>query len=492
VGGNVGRWWVRTRLRVNQRCRQLHHGWTDEARVASDNCAMLWMRYDVLREMPSLVAGPSRARRAARSAPGREWLNRWSRTTPGKLTLLAVLVVVGAICFGVIATGAERSRQQAAQAARTQTEPLLVQSVDLYTALSDANATATTTFLKGGLEPPARRARYVADVNAASRALATLTGEVGDDPVARAAVQTIGRQLPVYAGLIESARANNLQGYPIGAAYLRQASSLLTGSILPAADRVYAAEARRLTDDYATGTAAAATVALGAVILIALALLVYAQAYVARVSRRILNPLMLGATAVLLAISTWAVVGMVQERNSLASARHAADSVEVLSATRVLVSRAQSDQSLTLANRGSDETDPVDFTHVMAKLGSGSGLLAEIRDQAETGAATAASARLDHAFGEFRAQAARITAEQSSGRTGAAIGDASSPQAAGLTDQLNANLSSQIAAAQRQVVRAGRDATSALAGLWIVIPVLTFIAAGLAVLGVWQRLREYR
>jgi hypothetical protein len=453
---------------------------------------MSWMRYVPLRELPSLVAGPSRAGRTAQPETAREWLHRWSRTTPGKLTWLAVLVVAGAICFGVIATIAEHSRAQAAQAARTQTEPLLVQSVNLYTALSDANATATTTFLKGGLEPPARRARYVADLNAASRALATLTRGVGDDPVAGAAVQTIGRQLPVYSGLIESARANNLQGYPIGAAYLRQASSLLTGSILPAADQVYAAEARRLSDDYSTGTAAAAFVALGAVILLALAVLLYAQAYVARVSRRILNPLMLGATAVLLAISIWAVLGMIQERNALASARRAADSVEVLSATRVLVSRAQSDQSLTLANRGSDETDPIDFTHVMAQLGSTRGLLAEIRDQARSEAAVAASGRLDHAFDEFRTRAATVTTAQNSGRTGAAIADASSPQAVALTDQLSANLSAQIASAQRQVVEAGGDATSALAGLWIVIPVLTAIAAGLAALGIWQRLREYR
>jgi hypothetical protein len=453
---------------------------------------MSLMRYVPVRALPSVVGGPTRAERSAQPETAREWLHRWSRTTPGKLTLLAVLVVAGAICFGVIATVAEHSRAQAAQAARTQTEPLLVQSVNLYTALSDANATATTTFLKGGLEPPARRARYVADLNAASRALATLTREVGDDPVARAAVQTIGRRLPVYSGLIESARANNLQGYPVGAAYLRQASLLLTGSILPAADRIYAAEARRLSDDYSTGTAVAALVALGAVILLALALLLYAQVYVTRVSRRILNPLMLVATVVLLAISIWAVVGMIQERNALASARHAADSVEVLSATRVLVSRAQSDQSLTLANRGSDQTDPIDFTHVMAQLGSASGLLAEIRDQARGDASTAASRRLDDAFAAFRVRAAQIAAAQNSGRTGAAIGAASSPQAAALTDQLDANLSSQIESAQRQVVQAGRNATSALAGLWIVIPVLTAIAAGLAVLGIWQRLREYR
>ena len=107
------------------------------------------------------VAAQSGSRLRTRAASIREWRRGRATTTPGKLVLISILVVAGAACFGVIATAAERSRAQAAEAARTQTEPLLLQSVDLYTALSDANATAATTFLKGGLEPPARRARYV-------------------------------------------------------------------------------------------------------------------------------------------------------------------------------------------------------------------------------------------------------------------------------------------------------------------------------------------
>jgi hypothetical protein len=86
-----------------------------------------------------------------------DWLRERLTTTPGRLVLASVLAVAGAVCFGVIATAAERSRAQAAQAVRVETEPLLVQAVTLYTALSDANATVTTTFLQGGLEPPARR-----------------------------------------------------------------------------------------------------------------------------------------------------------------------------------------------------------------------------------------------------------------------------------------------------------------------------------------------
>jgi hypothetical protein len=109
----------------------------------------------------------------------RAWIGERLTTTPARLILVSILLVAGAVCFGVIATVAERSRAQAAEAVRTQTEPLLGQAATLYTALADANATATTTFLQGGLEPPARRARYLADVHQASDVLAGLTAQVG-------------------------------------------------------------------------------------------------------------------------------------------------------------------------------------------------------------------------------------------------------------------------------------------------------------------------
>ena len=57
-------------------------------------------------------------------------LRRRATTTPGKLALVSMLVVAGALCFGLVATLASRTRSDAAQAARTQTEPLLVQGYD--------------------------------------------------------------------------------------------------------------------------------------------------------------------------------------------------------------------------------------------------------------------------------------------------------------------------------------------------------------------------
>jgi hypothetical protein len=414
-------------------------------------------------------------------------------TTPGKLALLSVLVVAGAVFFGTLATAAERSRAGAAQEARAGTEPLLLQAVTLNTALSDANATAATTFLKGGLEPVARRAHYLDDLRLASDALVGLTRGIGGSTRSRAEVRTIAQQLPVYSGLVEAARADNRQGLPIGAAYLRQASALLTRTILPAANQLYATEARRLSGDYASGTATAALLVLALVAAASLGFLVLTQTWLARMSRRILNLPMLLASCVLTAVSMWALVGLVAEQNALTRARRAgSDSVEILSATRVLLSRTLSDESLTLVNRGSDVTDPTDFTRVMMVLAPPGGLVGQVAVLARRTGPSAPATQLASDFAAYRAEAARVGSLERRGQILTATNLASSPGSAAITDRLSGNLAAQIAAAQTRFARAAADATSALSGLTLVIPVLTVIVAGLALEGLRRRLLEYR
>jgi hypothetical protein len=400
-----------------------------------------------------------------------DWLRSRVTTTPGRLVALSVLIVVAAVCFGAIATGAERSRAHAAQAARTQTEQLLHQAATLYTALSDANATATTTFRKGGLEPPSLRAHYLGDLQTALDALARLTREVGNSPDASAAVRTITEQLPLYTGEIEAARANNRQGFPVGAAYLRQASKRLNKKILPEADRLFSGQATRLSNDYATGTSSGALIVLVIAAATALLLLVLTQAYLTRLSHRIFNLPMVLATVVLAGVSIWAVIGMLGEQSALARAQHhGSDSVEVLSAAQVLVSRAQSDESLALVGRGSDQTDPVDLKRVLRALAPPSGLLGEVETLASRVGTTAPAQRLANEFGAF----------------------AASPSSPALASTLKSDLIAQTNAAQRRFESAAADATSSLTGLSIAIPLLTVAAAVLALIGLRQRLSEYR
>jgi hypothetical protein len=404
--------------------------------------------------------------------------------------LVLVLTVAGAVLFAAIATSAERSRARAAAAVSTQTEPLLLQAATLYTSLSDANATATSTFVTGGIEPPAARAHYLADLRSASDALAALAREVPRSTQASGAVRTIIEQLPAYSGLVETARANNREGHPVGAAYMRRASALLSGTVLPAADALYSTEARQLRDDYGTGTGTGALVVLVMVIVLALAVLLLAQRFLTRISQRILNVPMLVGTVVLIGVSIWAVVGLSNEQSSLSSARRGSDSVEVLSATSVLLSRAQGDQSLTLVNRGSDELDPLDFKHVMAHLGGPSGLVAETAARVRQAGEFAAAAALTRGFDQYQALSGRISGYENQGLTADAIRIA--PGAAAVASELSGNLAEQTRSAQHRFTSAADSATGSLSGLSIAIPLLTAVAAILALFGLRERLQEYR
>jgi hypothetical protein len=443
-------------------------------------------------ELQPLIALPA-AGTGARGRSVRARMARRLSTTPGRLTLASTLALAVALCFGLAATTSELSRARAAQAVQNQTEPLLAQAVALYTALSDANATATTTFLTGGLEPPARRARYLQDLRLASGALTTLTRQVAGPPAAQAAVASVADQLPVYSGLVEAARAGNEQALPVGAAYMRQASGLLTGTVLPAADQLFGTEAARLSDGYRAGTAAAPVVVLAVAAALALGLLVALQTQLARISRRVFNVPALLATVVVLVVSVWALTGLISEQDALATAQRAgSDPVEVLSATRVLVSRAQTDQSVTLVSRGSDQTDPLDFTRVMGVLAAPGGLVDEAvaLEQSRDAGAPAGLLRTD--FRAYQAEAAQIASLQRSGELPAAAALASSPTANNIANRLTAALVAQTGAAQARFASAAADASSSLSGLWIATAVMAAVAAVLVSIGLQQRLREYR
>jgi hypothetical protein len=422
-----------------------------------------------------IAAAPAPARhRRSRAGASVGWLRDRLTTTPGRLVLTSVLLAFGAVFFGVLATGAEQSRARAVQAARTGTEPLLIHAVNLYTSLSDANATVATGLLAGGLEPASKRARYLRDLRVASQSLTALTSEAGTSASAPAALATVADQLPVYAGLVETARANNRQGFPIGAAYLRQAATLMSGTILPAADELYRTEAERLNSDYRTGTGSASLAALIAAIVGALGLLLLAQLYLARVTRRIFNVPMVLATLALIGMSAWAVIGMVSEQNALAKAqRRGSDSVELLSAANVLLSRAQGDLSLALVNRGTDVTDPQDFSAVMRELQT-SGL----------------AAQLGPGFATYQATANRVQRLENGGSLGPAIQAA--PRASAVADQLSSGVDARIADAQQRFMHSAAAASSDLGGLGLAIPLITILAAVLALLGLRQRINEYR
>ena len=157
------------------------------------------------------------------------------RTTPGRLRLAAVVLALAAIAFGIAMATAAASREQAADAVATRTEPLLLEADGLYASLSDADATADRDL-------PHRRARAPRPPRGATwlisrrpaRGSRRSRAQVGRLGRTRAAAATIATRMPVYSGLIEAARVNNRQGLPVGAAYLRRASGIMRDELLPA------------------------------------------------------------------------------------------------------------------------------------------------------------------------------------------------------------------------------------------------------------------
>lgn len=442
---------------------------------ALENRAMWIPDPELTVESAGIAAAPApTARRRTRAAGALGWIRERLRTTPGRLVLTSIVVVVGVAAFGILATGAEQSRERAVRSARTDTEPLLVHAVQLYTDLSDANATVATGLLgAGGLEPPVARARYFHDLRVATNALTALT-RGANTAGARSAVGTIADQLPVYTAYVEAARANSRQGFPIGAAYLRQAAALMTTTMLPAAEHLYAAEAFRLGDNYRTGTSTATLVALAVAIAVALVPLLFAQRYLTRISQRIFNLPLLLATVALAGVAVWAFVGMTSEQNDLATAQHkGSDPVESLSAANVLLSRAQGDLSLTLVNRGNDTTDPKDF-----------GVVKRVLTTSDLAPGLASG------FASYRAAAERLQRIEGQGQLGEAIDQA--PGVAAISERLSGQLTDQIGAAQARFAGSAAGAASALDGLGLALPVIAVLAAALAVLGLRQRSNEYR
>jgi len=80
----------------------------------------MWLDEDLTLEGLGTGVAPARTRRrpGARVGAAPAWVRDRLATTPGRLVLVSILVVVGAVCFGAIATGAEQSRERAAKAAR--------------------------------------------------------------------------------------------------------------------------------------------------------------------------------------------------------------------------------------------------------------------------------------------------------------------------------------------------------------------------------------
>jgi hypothetical protein len=424
-------------------------------------------------------------------ARGRGLLERVN-TTPGRLRLASIVLVAALTLTWAAVMSVLVTRQSAARAVGEEAAPLLLATTELHAALADADATASRGFLEGGVESEQLRAQYEDDIDAAAEQLAAIGGHADNSADVREAVNTIIAKLADYTARIETARANGRQGFVIAAAYLRDASRIMTDEILPAATELYEIAARRMDDGYRSGTSNSGLMGIAVAVIVALGLFVAVQIWVARWSNRTLNLGLLGATFVVLGLVAWALIlfGVNQDRLVRAQ-REGSDAVLVASAARILALRAHSDANLALIERGTGDVYVDDFMDVTGRLGGSDGLLDEFAGMADDPDTVSQAIALRRSFREFRQNAWRVRWLDGGGRYDAAVAH-SIEHLGPSAERLDALFSRTIDSAHRRLTLTARGAGG---GFTLLATGATLIAAAGVVLvlyGLQQRIQEYR
>jgi hypothetical protein len=278
------------------------------------------------------------------------WLRRFSRTTPGVIVLIALSVAASCVVAAVVCAAQLNRRIAEHNDVLEHSEPFAYAAQNLYAALSASDAAAASAFLSGGVQTGPMREQYKQALAHSASALADATAGATDGDT-RAKMAEISAQLAAYTGLVEAARANNLQKFPVGSAYLREASSLMQNQVLPSAEKMYSRNMAAVERDQRK----VGSVPKTGLVLLGLVLAVIAigsTAMLARTNRRFNVGLVAAAGVVLLVISWVVVVGRLAA-NDLERGR-IEDSVrfERLAKARILAQQARTDETLQLIARG--------------------------------------------------------------------------------------------------------------------------------------------
>jgi hypothetical protein len=403
------------------------------------------------------------------------WPRRLARTTPGVVGLIAIVVAASCLVAGLVCGAELDARIAKTRAILDRSEPFAYASQNLYAALSAADAAAASEYLSGNETAPVR-ARYQQALADAASALTDVTAGATDAGT-RTAAANLTAQLAAYTGMVESARTNNRNGFVVGSGYLREASSLMQTTMLPAAKGIFTGDLATLdADQRAVGSAPIAAYVLLGLVLVIIA--VGSVMVFTRTNRQFNLGLVVAAVATVL-VGGWLLVATTSAAGAIDASRSAATTFGQLANARILAQQARTDETLELTTRG-DITDGEDAFN---------GHIRELVALLGTGPSAAADAVQNWTASHRKA----VDAYQNSDYNGAVaqtIGPDPQASAAQFT-LVESNLRERIERAHATV----RDHVSA-AGKWLAWSptgtlVLMVIAAAAAVVGLWPRLKEF-
>jgi uncharacterized membrane protein YphA (DoxX/SURF4 family) len=381
-------------------------------------------------------------------------------------------VLAGLVCGGQL-----DGRIAEHNAVLDRSEPLAYSAQKLYAALSAADAAAASAFLSSEVEKGPMRTRYNQALADAASALADVTAGTTDAET-RTKVAEMSAKLATYTGLVESARANDRQGFVIGSAYLREASSLMQNAMLPGAQTIYDGDLSTL-NDHQSAVGSVPTVSLVLLALVLAAIVVGSVILVGRTNRQFNLGLIVAAMVALLVVG-WAVVAVrlaavnIEQSQTDGTARFG-----TLAKARILAQRARTDETLQLIARGD----------ITAREKSFAGHMDELAGLVRTGPPAAADA-VAKWIASHRKQVEAYEVGDFDIAVKQAIGadpNGSAAQFAALENSLRNEIERTRATLRDGVSTAGaRLAWSPTGTLALMV-----VAAVAVVVGLWPRLKEF-
>jgi hypothetical protein len=285
---------------------------------------------------------------------------RRSQTTPGHLQMLVTLFAATAGALFVIGTGTLVVAQRSVAGMRHATVPAIVGAQHIHATLADADRAEANAFLSGATEATAPHHQYTLDIADAMRQLEVAAEQAGGDAAVGQQIRAISVQVTEYTSLVDIARADNEQGYPVGAAYLRQASGLMHrpgDGILARVDQLGDLDAQNLSAENTSLIVSVGMLLLYAGAALAVfALIVHTQGYLKqRFRRRRSGPVWLAGLLLVAAVFSMGAAGAVTSYQLNMAEGQDYGRLLNLWHIRSLVYDANGSESLSLIARGNGD-----------------------------------------------------------------------------------------------------------------------------------------
>jgi uncharacterized membrane protein len=414
-------------------------------------------------------------------------------STPAKLSALRAVLIVLALVFAVVGAFGINRRANAINQVRTASRQLLALQ-DIQVRIVHADAIASSSYLRSGQEDPAQRTAYLDEIAKAGDGLVAVSAAANSADLEQ--LSAASRLLGSYVGLVEQARANNRQGFPVGAAYQRQANGIVSNADPDTPDIVSSLraveESQRAQINESLASAHRAGIWLHVTGWLLFAALVVGSWWLWRTFRRVVNvPIALALLALFLLL----LIGGVKQAGAVSDGDDAVGtqlaSADKAAQARAAAFEAHSQEALTLINRGNGAANEVNWQlgndivtrEMSSRLGSDDGLSTAAASAYASYAEAHVEIRdLDNAGDWDQAVAVSLGAQSTSTGVNSASAFDGFDQAVG-----------QIATAEGSTASTRlNSAVDPLNALRNIAFLAGLVIAVLAALGCGQRLKEYR